>query len=431
MLTSYALLNEVELDGTRGTPWPGNPFAPHSPAPAQAFVDREREIDLIFGQIRAVQRGNVAVSGSLGIGKTSLLRYVAEPAVAESYGVTAPDFGLVYLDIQSVTPFGADRFWRRVAQLAQRSLGEAVRAPVERLLAREVLDVIDIEELLDALAERRMVLVLLLDEFEWALQADTPQAAAESRNFLAQLASLARRAPRVLSLVACTEAPLFEATRVIEGWRGSPFATIFTSLTLKPLTLEDASLLFDRALADDPALLTPEARLDLYALSAGQPAVLQAIAFSVYHEVEQGHGPAEIGEAARRAAVQAIESLAASAPTGDLPGIRPVGIEPFASPLPNGVWIDHRSGEVLVNGHRVESLTALEYSLLRLLYTTPGRLCSKEEIIRQVWGEEFMGEDDDSRVEKLVSRLRRKIEPVASRPQYVRTVRGRGYRYVP
>jgi DNA-binding response OmpR family regulator len=42
-----------------------------------------------------------------------------------------------------------------------------------------------------------------------------------------------------------------------------------------------------------------------------------------------------------------------------------------------------------------------------------------------------MGEIDDSRVEKLVSRLRRKVEPVAGRPQFIRTVRGRGYRYVP
>jgi DNA-binding response OmpR family regulator len=61
----------------------------------------------------------------------------------------------------------------------------------------------------------------------------------------------------------------------------------------------------------------------------------------------------------------------------------------------------------------------------------PDRLCSKHDIIRQVWGEEFMSEIDDSRVEKLVSRLRRKVEPVPGRPQYIRTVRGRGYRFVP
>jgi DNA-binding response OmpR family regulator len=97
----------------------------------------------------------------------------------------------------------------------------------------------------------------------------------------------------------------------------------------------------------------------------------------------------------------------------------------------SGLVIDARSGDVLVNGRRVETLTALEYSLLKLLYDSPGRLCSKDEIIRHVWGDEFLGEVDASRVEKLVSRLRRKIEAVPGRPQYIRTVRGRGYRFVP
>lgn len=432
MLTPYTLLNEIEAARARPAAPPGNPFAPNSPAPVQAFVDRERELDLIFGQIRAAQRGNVAVNGSLGIGKTSLLRFVADPSIADLYGAAAPEYGLVYIDIQSVSPFSADRFWRRVAQLCQKSLGGTVQAAVERLLARETLDVIDIEEYLDALADLQIVLVLLMDEFEWALQADTPQVAAESRNFLAQLASLARRAPRVLSLVVSTEAPLVEATRVIESWRGSPFATIFTSVTLRPLAFEDADLLIGRALADRPTALRVEDRHRLYALTAGQPAALQAAAFSLYHGIEQGQDSSALWDAAQNAAGQAVATLTAAATASAAPSrAARAADEPPAGPVPQGLWLDQVSGDVLVSGRRVESLTALEYSLLRLLYANPSRLCSKEEIIRQVWGEEFMGEDDDSRVEKLVSRLRRKVEPVPSRPQYLRTVRGRGYRYVP
>lgn len=416
----------------------GNPFAPHSPAPAEAFVDRERETDLVFGHIQAVQRGNVAINGPLGIGKTSLLRHVANPATAAAYGATPPVYALVYVDVQSVSPFNADRFWRRVAQLLARVPGVDVHAPIDQLLARPVLDVIDIEELLDALVDRRMALVLLLDEFEWALQADTPEAEAESRNFLAQMASLARRTPKVLSLVVSTEAPLFEATRVIESWRGSPFATIFTSVTLKPLTPADANELLDRALANGTVAFNDDDRRRLYKLSAGQPAALQAAAFSLYHGLQQNRGHAQLWEAAQGAALQALAFLNVPAPTEGAGAPPAAPSSPLATgephgtpPSPLGLWIDQKLGEVTVNGRRVESLTALEYSLLRLLYGQAGRLCSKEDIIRQVWGEEFMGDDDDSRVEKLISRLRRKIEPVPNRPQYLRTVRGRGYRYVP
>ena len=92
-----------------------------------------------------------------------------------------------------------------------------------------------------------------------------------------------------------------------------------------------------------------------------------------------------------------------------------------------GLRLDAKSGEVWVGERRVDALTALEYNLLRLLLANPGRLCSKDDIIRQVWGEEFMGEIDDSRVEKLVSRLRRKIEIDARAPKLIKTVWGGGY----
>jgi len=47
-----------------------------------------------------------------------------------------------------------------------------------------------------------------------------------------------------------------------------------------------------------------------------------------------------------------------------------------------------------------------------------------------VWGEEYIEEVDDARIEKLVSRLRQKIEAEPSNPRYLVTVRGRGYKLV-
>jgi DNA-binding response OmpR family regulator len=93
-----------------------------------------------------------------------------------------------------------------------------------------------------------------------------------------------------------------------------------------------------------------------------------------------------------------------------------------------GVYLDSDSGDVWVDGVRVPVLTDLEYRLLELLYERCDKITDKYRIVTAVWGEEYLGEVDDSRVEKLVSRLRSKIEPDASNPCYLITQRGRGYK---
>ena len=136
-------------------------------------------------------------------------------------------------------------------------------------------------------------------------------------------------------------------------------------------------------------------------------------------------------ELARQAAVSTLDPQPASAAPPERPAPASVAMLPGGDGAGSALWIDPGTGDVVVGGRHLESLTALEFNLLRLLSDRPGRLCSKEEIIRHVWGDALTNEVDESRVEKLISRLRRKIETVPSRPQYIRTVRGRGYRFVP
>jgi DNA-binding response OmpR family regulator len=63
-----------------------------------------------------------------------------------------------------------------------------------------------------------------------------------------------------------------------------------------------------------------------------------------------------------------------------------------------------------------------------LLYGQIDKICDKYRIVEAVWGEDYIEEVDDARIEKLVSRLRQKIEPDPTNPHYLVTVRGRGYR---
>jgi hypothetical protein len=93
-----------------------------------------------------------------------------------------------------------------------------------------------------------------------------------------------------------------------------------------------------------------------------------------------------------------------------------------------GVIIDIEAGNVYVDGQPTETLTYLEYRLLLLLYGHIDKICDKYRIVEAVWGEDYIDEVDDTRIEKLVSRLRQKLEPEPGEPRYLTTVRGRGYR---
>jgi two-component system response regulator RegX3 len=65
-----------------------------------------------------------------------------------------------------------------------------------------------------------------------------------------------------------------------------------------------------------------------------------------------------------------------------------------------------------------------------LLYGRLGDICTKDQIAEAVWGTDYMEAVDDARIDKLVSRLRQKIEPEPGEPRHLITIRGRGYQLV-
>lgn len=88
--------------------------------------------------------------------------------------------------------------------------------------------------------------------------------------------------------------------------------------------------------------------------------------------------------------------------------------------------IDPGRREVRRGDVQVE-LTTLEFDLLHFLASRPGRVYSREALMDQVWGEGRIV--DDRSIDSLVSRLRRKLEADPSKPAYIQTVWGAGYRF--
>ena len=78
------------------------------------------------------------------------------------------------------------------------------------------------------------------------------------------------------------------------------------------------------------------------------------------------------------------------------------------------------------NGQRVK-LTQVEYSIIKLFMENPGKALSREEILDTVWGKDYFGELKI--VDVNIRRLRIKIEDNPTKPTYVNTVWGYGYKW--
>ncbi|MFI7673187.1 response regulator [Actinophytocola sp. NPDC049390] len=90
--------------------------------------------------------------------------------------------------------------------------------------------------------------------------------------------------------------------------------------------------------------------------------------------------------------------------------------------------IDTTALTVSVRGTPV-ALTPTELRLLLTLSRAPGRVFSRDQLLADVWEQDYLG--DSRLVDNCVQRLRAKVEADSASPLYIQTVRGFGYRFGP
>ncbi len=109
--------------------------------------------------------------------------------------------------------------------------------------------------------------------------------------------------------------------------------------------------------------------------------------------------------------------------------LRRVASPPTLAPIAVGdIAIDPTRREVRRGGHIVPT-TGLEFELLHLFASQPGRVFTRDHLLRQVWGPGRIVER--RAVDNLVSRLRQKLEADPQTPRLFVTLWGLGYRFDP
>lgn len=115
-----------------------------------------------------------------------------------------------------------------------------------------------------------------------------------------------------------------------------------------------------------------------------------------------------------KAHIERYQRLTASGiPTNDVIEIR-------------GLKIDKTARRVYVNGEE-KAFTTKEFDLLTFLAENPNHVFTKEEIFREIWEMESVG--DIATVTVHIKKIREKIEDSSSKTQYIETIWGVGYRF--
>lgn len=404
-----------------------------------------------------------AIYGLSNTGKSPLLRALPAADNLAQYQRLAGRPGLlVYVDCNRVIELTAPGFFEVVVRSLIETVVEDASLQSSALLGalREYHNRITMtaatfqasmafnNAISDACAQLGRNVVLLLDEF------DEVYAALEDRTLL-NLRALKDKFQSRLAYVTATVRPLTDP-----ALRGeNEFAELFTvnTLPLRLLSESDARSILEELTG--PGL--PQAVRDhLLEAAGGHFGLLGALAHAAQHQANNFTSDPnvraeclKIWNQLRSDEQAALQMLAASADNGlnphDRARLNAFGLltddgrifsELFATFIRHqsagpeeaalGVRVDEDAGEVWVDGVKVTVLTDLEYRLMRLLYQRLDRLTTKEQIVETVWGGQYMDRVDDARIEKLVSRLRAKVEPEPLHPRYLLTQRGRGYKLV-
>ena len=442
---------------------------------------RRLDVENILRRLYAMQC--VELIGMSNVGKSALLKLLSDSDVwIQELGEAGREFLPVYVDCNRMLGLTEQGFCELVLRCLQEASEELAASPeLVGAYNTVVAPVSDFQVPLSfsrgltaALKESRRRIVLLLDEF------DDPYANIDARVFL-NLRAVQDRHSRDLAFVTATGRPL---AGLHNEPRHSEFAELFSnrSWRLAPLTRSDTDAQVRRYMTAFEAPFTAADFEFVYRWSGGHPRMVEGICQVLQTFLEddaqaqeasdrwQLHGQAGarvladayLTEECRKLWTECTAAEQAELVALDVADHRPdqgviadllrryvlirvegrpqifsrllAGYVQRCSTPPQpataALWVDTAAGTVTVDGKPVESLTALEYKLMLQLFQNRERLIDKYQIVTSVWGESYIDEVDDARIEKLISRLRQKIEPDPSNPRFLTTVRGRGYKLV-
>ncbi len=347
---------------------------------------REKEVQHILAAARAGESASVV--GLSGSGKSNLMGFITNRP---------------------------DTFPQPTALVDCNRLRENTSTELFRLIRCALGDnstpIVDDYEALDLQIKKRLdenggKLTLLLDRFETLADTSTGSGQAIASN----LRALRDTHKYQLTFVTATRRPLDPASELAELFFGH-------TIWLGPLSESDTHWNVTRYAQRIGQNWDISITAQMQELTRGYPSLLRAVS-----EAYAGGAKLDLAELSEHPAIQRrVNEFWDDAPSENY--IRSAGLEGL--PL-----LALAAGP---QGYDTSQLTEKEFLLLEYLQAHPNEVCNKDDLVRAVWPEDHIyerGIRDDS-LAQLVRRLRVKIEPDPSEPDFIQTAAGRGYRFTP
>ncbi|NEO42077.1 MAG: ATP-binding protein [Moorea sp. SIOASIH] len=263
-----------------------NPFTVGQAVSPERFVGRESQIEIAFDQISS--RGNLAVWGGPGIGKTSFLELLTSPDVWHLQGQDPEAAVIVLLNCLSIQPFNADSFWRQILieSKSQLDSNPRLQTDIDQLLDQDKVTSINLKQLLRKLGEYHKFLLLLVDDYDVALRTNDGYQEADLEAFVNECRSIANSGEerKYISMIVASSRRLSELGPQLTPDK-SPWYNHYLFQPLKPFTDNEVAAL----LLGMP--ITPALREGIREIADGNPALLQNAGYLLYQELRANRVP--------------------------------------------------------------------------------------------------------------------------------------------
>ncbi len=263
---------------------PRNPFTVGRPVDPDRFIGRTSEIATALDQV--ISRAHLALWGGPGVGKTSLLNLLRQSREWQVRGYDPSGAVFVHFSCLGITPFRASEFWREILRQLEDWVAPDIQTMIRPMIAAETPSKEDLRSVLRQLGRNNQYLVLLVDDYDAALQPGPQYSELEMTTLVSDCRNLCSHSMEraYLAMVVTSLRRLNELGPTLRPG-SSPWYNHYLFLPLRPFKPTDVMAL----MAGIP--ITPALRDGIREMCNGHPTLLQNAGHLLYRELRSGNVP--------------------------------------------------------------------------------------------------------------------------------------------